>query len=305
MKIGVAGTGAVGGYFGSQLKRAGNEVVFSARGNNLQKLKEKGITIQGETESFHVQGTFTDRYEEFAEVDLLLFSVKANATKEVAGLMAPFLKKDCLILTLQNGVDNEEILAGIFGVNRILSAATYIQAESVEPGVIRQIGLYPRLIIGALDKSKAHKADEIAKSFNGCGIKTISAPDILDVKWKKLFWNITFNPLTALIESKVGAIYEFEELNKTARKMCKEAIAVARELGISIDENYDEKIMEQGKLAFNHQTSMLQDKLKGKQMELESICGYVIWRGKELKIETPVLETIYHLLKYQSVNSGN
>ncbi|XJZ28865.1 ketopantoate reductase family protein [Bacillota bacterium Lsc_1132] len=305
MKIGIAGTGAVGGYFGGQLKLAGNDVIFLAREKKLTKLLENGLTIKGEAASFHVDGDFTGRYEDFSDVDLLLFCVKSNATKEVASLMAAFLKKECLILTLQNGVDNEEILAEMFGKQWVMAAATYIQAEEEEPVFIRQIGLNPRLVIGALDESTDGKVMDIVKIFNTAGIKTISTADVLEIKWKKLLWNITFNPLTALIESKVGAIYESKCLQETAVKVCKEAIAVARKNGIDIDENFYEKIIEQGKLAVNHQTSMLQDKLKGKPMELESICGYVIRKGKEFGVETPVLETIYHLLSYQSLGKKN
>lgn len=300
MKIGVAGTGAVGGYFGSQFLRAGKDVIFLGRGKNLEILREKGLSIRGETENYHVDGVFTDRYEDFSTVDLLLFCVKSYATKEVACLYAPFLKKDCIILTLQNGVNNEEILAKQFGEERLMAAATYIQAEMEEPGVVRSIGLEPRLVIGSLDNRCADDAAKMAKFFNEAGIMTISSAAVLEVKWKKLLWNITFNPITALIEANVGAIYASEGIYTMAVKVCQEAIHVARKCGIPIEENFHEKIMEQGKLAISHQTSMLQDKLKGKPMELESICGYVIGKGKEIGVETPVLETIYHLLSYDS-----
>ncbi len=300
MKIGVAGTGAVGGYFGGQLQRTDHKVLFLARNRTLEKLKESGLTVNGDAASFHIDGDFTGRYEDFSDVDLLLFCVKANATKEVAEQFIPFLKNDCLILTLQNGVDNEEILAELFGQQRVFAAATYIQAEVTEPGVIRQIGLHPRLVIGALEKKTSENAKNLANLFNDAGIQTIFSTNVLETKWKKLFWNIAFNPLTALTETKVGAIYESEELYTIAVKTCKEAIVVARKIGIPIEENFYEKIIEQGKLAVHHQTSMLQDKLKGKPLELESICGYVIRKGKELGVATPVLETVYNLLSYQS-----
>ncbi|MEH7336539.1 ketopantoate reductase family protein [Neobacillus drentensis] len=300
MKIGVAGTGAVGGYFGGLLQKAGHEVVFLARGTTLERMQEKGLAIESEVERFTVDGVFTNQYESFSDIDLLLFCVKSTSTTEVATKFLPLLKESSLIMTFQNGVDNEEILADIFGEKRILSCATYIQAIVTETGAVKQIGVPPRLLIGALDNRLSEEVNEIAAQFNAANIDTFTTNNILEIKWKKLLWNVTFNPITALIESKVGAVFENEGLYSSAEKICKEGIAVARALGFAIDEDFYETIFAQGNLARNHHTSMLQDKLKGKTLELESIAGYIVKKGKELKVETPVLETIYHLLNYQT-----
>ena len=299
MKIGVAGTGAVGGYFGGLLKKAGHDVIFLARGKSLERMQEKGLMIESEGEDFAINGIFTDQYEAFSQIDLLLFCVKATNTKDVAIHLQPFLKETCLIMTLQNGVDNEEILSSIFGENRILSAAAYIQAIVTDSGVVKQIGVPPRLIIGPLDNRLSEKVNEISTLFNEANIETFPSTNVIKIKWNKLLWNVTFNPLTALIKSKVGAIYDDEGLHQLAVKICKEAIAVAVGLGIDMEEDYYESILAQGQLARDHQTSMLQDRMKGKPLELETICGYIVKKGREVKVETPVLETIYYLLKYQ------
>ncbi|OLS40331.1 ketopantoate reductase family protein [Bacillus sp. MRMR6] len=303
MKIAVAGTGAVGGYFGAYLHKAGNEVVFLARGNNLKLLKDKGLTVQAETERFHVTAEFTDRAEDLSDIDLLLFCVKSTATAEVAENLKPFLKEACLIMTLQNGVDNEEILSDTFGRDRILSAATYIQANVKKAGVVEQIGMAPRLVIGALSEGFTDKVNEITTIFNDAKIDTFPSANVLEVKWKKLLWNITFNPLTALIEENVGAIFEHQGLRNIAIKMCQEAIMVARTLGYNIEEDFYLTILEQGQFARNHKTSMLQDKLNGKKMELESICGYLVKKGKSVKVDTPVIKTIYSLLSFQDLKN--
>ncbi|MBT2658187.1 ketopantoate reductase family protein [Bacillus sp. ISL-18] len=300
MKIGVAGTGAVGGYFGALLKKAGNEVTFLARGKRLERMRAEGLTVESEAGTFTVNGTFTEYYESFQDIDLLLFCVKSTDTTEVADRFAPFLKESCLVMTLQNGVDNEEVLRKIFGKERILSSATYIQAILTETGVVRQIGVPPRLVIGALDTRLSEKVIELSTLFNTAYILTNPSSNILMVKWKKLLWNVTFNPLTALIEAKVAAIFDDQGLHETALKICNEAIAVGRATGIEIEENFYETIFAQGSLAREHHPSMLQDKLNGKTLELESICGYIVNKGEEYKIATPVLKTIYHLLSYQT-----
>ncbi|WP_342430826.1 2-dehydropantoate 2-reductase [Neobacillus sp. FSL H8-0543] len=299
MKIGVAGTGAVGGYFGGLLKESGNEVVFFVRGDNLKTFHKKGLTIESEAGKITIDGIFSNSYQSFSDIDLLLFCVKSTATTEVATNILPYLKKDCLILTLQNGVDNEEILAAILGRHRILSAATYLQASVEDIGVVKQIGVPPRLVLGALDPSLVEKVTHISTLFNNSNIVTFPSSNILVIKWKKLLWNVTFNPLTAIIESNIGTIFDDDALKPIAIRICKEAMAVARKLGFEIEENFHETIIKQGQFARNHQTSMLQDKLNGKAMELESICGYIVKAGKQVNVDTPVLETIYHLLIYQ------
>ncbi|MCM3586789.1 2-dehydropantoate 2-reductase [Mesobacillus maritimus] len=302
MKIGVVGTGAVGGYFGACLGNTGHEVVFIARGDKLVKMKEKGLTVQGTEGEFTVSGAFTESYESLSDVDLILFCVKSTATKIVAEALVPIIKKDTLILTLQNGVDNEETLASLFGSVRVFSAASYIQAQMTEPGLVKQIGNSPRLVIGALDESQKEVAQQLTIMLQNAGIETYLSSNILKVKWRKLLWNVTFNPLSALIESKVGVILDNDDLKTIAIRICQEATKVARKAGIPVEEDIWVDIMEKSHVSRNHETSMLQDKRNGKQMELESICGYVVKKGKEVDVDTPVLETIYGLLKLEDNN---
>lgn len=301
MNIGIVGTGAVGGYFGACLSKAGHEVTFLARGENLKALKRNaGISVESVEGDFKAAGIFTDSYESLVEADLILFCVKSTATKEVAAQLVPVLKKEASILTLQNGVDNEEVLAAYFGEGRILSAATYIQAQMKAPGVVKQVENPTRLVIGALDtQGEESRLNEVSQILESAGIETHVSSHILKVKWKKLLWNVTFNPLSALIEGKVGVILDDAGLRRTAERIAMEALMVAGEAGIPLEDGLASKMIEQSELARHHETSMLQDKRSGKPMELESICGYVVNKGKELGVETPVLETIYSLLKLE------
>lgn len=301
MKIGVVGSGAVGGYFGSYLSKAGHEVTFLARGENLETMKRNGgISVESIEGDFTATGTFTDRYDSLSDSDLILFCVKATATKEVATQLATILKKDTYILTLQNGVDNEEVLRELFGVERILSAATYIQAYMKEPGVVKQIENPTKLVIGAItSEGDLPIVKEVSTIMNSAGIICHVSSNILKVKWKKLLWNVTFNPLSALVEGKVGDILDDDGLRITAERVCREAISVARKMGIPLEDTLASQLIEKSEPARHHETSMLQDKRNGKPMEIESICGYVVRKGKELGVDTPVIETIYSLLKIE------
>lgn len=299
MKVGIAGTGAVGGYVGGLLSHAGHEVTFLTRGKAYEYMSSNGLLIESENDLIKVQGCFTDGLENFSEVDLVIFSVKSNDTKEMASKLQPIIKNEAMIFTLQNGVDNEETLSQIFGRDRIISAAAYIQVHMKDIGIVKQIGDPPLFLIGAMNYSKNKDYIQyLCTIFNEANIKAGVSENIVKVKWKKLLWNVIFNPLSALIEENTGVILDDPGLLSIAKMIGHESICVARAEGIEVEDTYLEKIIKQAENARNHQTSMLQDKLKGKEMELESICGFIIKRGRKLHVPTPVLESIYHLLKF-------
>ena len=184
MKIAIAGAGAVGGFIGACLKKAGNDVVFLARGNHLAAMIEKGLEVKGER-SFIVDGEFTDDVERFSDAELSLFSVKSTDTKAMAEQVAPHLNEGAIVLTLQNGVDNEETLSAIFGADRVLAAATYMQAHIEAPGVIHNEGT-TQVVIGALVDTMKEEAEKVVEVFKSAGIKTKVHGNIIESKGKKL-----------------------------------------------------------------------------------------------------------------------
>ncbi|SES79387.1 2-dehydropantoate 2-reductase [Salinibacillus kushneri] len=298
MRIGVAGAGAVGSYFGGMLHNAGHDVTFLARGYHLAAMKTEGLLIAGEHGQFRVPGTFTDRLSDLAKSDLVLLCVKSNDTEEVAKQLRNILKNSALIMTMQNGVENEEILEDVFDKERLLSAATYIQASVEAPGRIRQQGRV-KLVIGELDSSATDDCAVIMEKFNQAGIDTVQSRHILERKWQKLLWNATFNPLSAAAVARVGQILDDKQLNKTASAICSEVINVAIHKGISFDpEPTQARIFSNAEKARNHQTSMLQDRLRGKRMEVEAMCGYIVRQANLLDVSTPALQSIYSVLSF-------
>ncbi|GAB3055394.1 ketopantoate reductase family protein [Virgibacillus ainsalahensis] len=303
MKIGVAGAGAVGSFFGGLLRQGGHDVTFLARGRNLETLQEQGLFIKGEKEDLHIEGKFTGDPLELAASDLVLFCVKSNDTGQMGRQLHSVLREEAHVLTLQNGVDNEEVLQEIFGSERVLSAATYVQAFMDSPGLVRQQGRV-KLVMGALDSRTEKKAESMANLLFSSGIDTSYTGNILEKKWRKLLWNITFNPLSAAAEARVGEVLDSHELRHSAESICREALATAVAAGIEMDRDQAfSTIFSNAALAREHRTSMLQDRLQGKQMEVESMCGYVVKKARELGVPVPALETIYHLLIF--INDRN
>lgn len=298
MEIGVAGAGAVGCFFGGLLAKAGHRVTFLARGDHLTTMQKNGLTINPGSKETRIHSTFTDQLSNLSKSDLILFCVKSNDTESMAKQLLPILKKNTLILTMQNGVSNEEILTDIFGSNRVLSAATYVQTYISSPGQVRQQGRV-KLVVGGLDHISNKACQAIATTFQQSGIDTTQTDRVLEKKWNKLLWNITFNPLSAIVTARVGDILDDQHLRDTATCISKEAIEVANRSGISIErEKTLAKIFANAEYARDHQTSMMQDRLQGKKMEVEAMCGYIVKKGKELNVSTPALTTVYHILKF-------
>ncbi|MFD1848787.1 ketopantoate reductase family protein [Oceanobacillus bengalensis] len=298
MRIGIVGAGAVGSFFGALLHRADHQVVFLARGKHLEAMRKNGLIVKREEGTFTLYSTFTDDPKNLANAELILFCVKSNDTENMAKQLLPILSKDTKVITLQNGIDNEERLGEIFGFQRIFSCATYVQTAIEEPGVVNQQGRVA-LVIGELDHSAREKCSEIVTCFNQAGIDATYTGNIFEKKWRKLLWNITFNPLSAISTATVGDILDNKPLRTTAESVCKEAMEVAIKVGIPIDTDQTmSTIFKNAERARIHQTSMLQDRMSGKQMEVESVCGYVMRKAQELEISVPTIQATYSILTY-------
>lgn len=295
MVIGVVGSGAVGGFVGAVLKKAGFDVIFLARGQHLQSMNEKGLHIHSGSSSFHVNGEFTSEMKDMEKADYILFTVKSSETRDIARKLQPFLKAGTFVLTLQNGVDNEEILSEILGEEKILSGAAYITSTVKEPGVIRQEGTYS-FVIGSFHESGKQAAIRMEEVFQIVGIPCRVSKDVLTRKWDKLLWNVTFNPLSASTMATVGEILDDKHLRKTAEQALGEAIAVGKACGIEVRDKVIDRIFPSAETVRHHKTSMLQDRERGKKMEIESLCGFFVSKAERLGLDTPVLRTLYAVL---------
>ena len=299
MKVGIMGAGAIGAFIGSVLQQSGHEVTFIARGQHLEAIKKNGLIIEANQEVYKVDGKFSNDPSALSESDLVLFCVKSNDTEETGNRLKNLIKNEANILILQNGVDNEEYLSNIFGTERVFSCATYIQSSILKPGTVKQIGEV-NLVIGELMPTAMNTAQKIAVMFNDSGINTRHSTKIMNSKWKKYIWNVTFNPLSAAFGVSVGEILDQKNLLAIAKKINSEVISLAKIQGYHISKSFIDNMFlnTDSENVRNHKTSMLQDRLNGKQMEIESLCGYPVRKGKELGVLVPTIETIYHMLLY-------
>jgi 2-dehydropantoate 2-reductase len=297
VRILIAGTGAVGGFFGAGLARAGHDVVFLARGANLTALRTAGLTVESVDGDFHLSRiTAVDDVGGVEPFGLVLLTVKSYDTAAVAGQIAPVVRDDAVVLSLQNGVENESLLAATLDLPPLMGAMTEIGAELVAPGVVRHVA-EGTIFFGEMNGHESPRGRNLATLFTEAGIRHRLSREITMSLWGKLMWNAGHNAVTAITHTSAGAAATLPATADVLRAAMHEVVAVARAQGILLDPARVETT-----IAFSRdhlhtlRTSMLQDLERGRRLEHDAITGAVIRIGEAVGVPTPVNRTLYGLL---------
>ena len=289
------GAGAVGGYFGGLLARGGADVTFIARGKHLDALRTKGLTVKSVKGDFSLHVNVTSDPKEVGSVNLILFSVKSYDTERAMQQALPMMGNETVVLSLQNGIDNEEKIASIVGKEKVLAGVAYIGSSVPEPGVILHEA-EGKIAFGKLEGGVSDRVLNLKEFFDRCGLPAEASADIRKALWSKLAWNAPFNAINALVGGTVKAIVENAGTLELAKRVTAEVIAVAIGLGVSLGV---EEVWERN-LRFSRRsdikTSMLQDLEAGRPLEHEALNGIIVRKGVELGIPTPYNFALYALL---------
>jgi 2-dehydropantoate 2-reductase len=297
MKILVMGAGAVGAYFGARLQQAGEQMVFCARGEHLRALKDHGLKFTSYQGGFSIAVTATSEPRDFAPYDLILFCVKSYDTAAAARTLEGCLNPGGAILTLQNGVENEAVLAEVFGREAVMGGNARVGAELVAPGhvVHRTGGL---IEFGELDGRDTTRAQRLAELFRRAGIFGELTMRLPTIRWEKLLWNAAFNTVATLVQRKVGDLIDDPDCVELLRALMHEIAAVARAEGVELgDAQVEAQITRSRAMLREVRPSTLQDSERGKPLEYEALCGAVIRAARRHQIATPHMDTVYALMK--------
>jgi 2-dehydropantoate 2-reductase len=308
MHFAIIGVGGIGGYYGARLQANGEQVAFIARGAHLQALQTRGLRVDHPEWQFDAPVTAYSM-EQFlrsvssAEVDLVILCVKAFDTEAIARQLADWLgNSPTPVLSLQNGVDNEAVLAGSLGAERVLGGlAVKISSHLTEPGIIKAVGPAP-IVLGqwptaeATSRSKGllNRLDAV---FNQAGIPTRVAENIQLELWRKLIINNGINPLSALTRLDTGTLMHDPGLSRIVYGLMSEATAAAAADGAPLTEADCREMYEIVRRFEPIKTSMLVDIEHCRPLELEEICGAVLSRSQQLQREAPYTFAIYQLLR--------
>jgi 2-dehydropantoate 2-reductase len=301
MKFVIFGAGGVGGFYGGMLARCGHEVVFIARGEHLRATKEKGLTVKSfKHGNFNIKENeeikFTDNPKEAGKADVVLVCVKSYDTEKVAPLIKPMLKEDTVVVSVQNGIENEEILAKYLGKEHVLGATAFVGTYVSEPGVVvhEAAGL---LEIGELSGKPSQRVEKLVEEMKKCGIEARGSKNINYTLWKKLVWNVAFNPYSVITRATVGEMLSFPETYEILKNLMLECYRVAEAYGVKLKPRTMENYLKSTPDLMNYKTSMLLDFEKGKPIEIEGITGALIRKAEKKGIPVPYNRCVYGTVK--------
>lgn len=298
MRIAVMGTGAVGGYFGAKLADAGHEVAFIARGRHLQALCANGLQVTSPNGNLHVKSAlFTDDAAKIGAVDLILFCVKSYDTEAAAEQIKPLIAERTRILSLQNGVDNPDRLAGIFNPSKILPAVVYVGAQLIAPGVVAHSN-GGRIIFGEIGGATGESTKWLRQTLTDAGIPCEISAAIEQIQWTKLLWNAPFCAISCLARANVKQIVESESLAALALDCMTEVQAAARTHGIELRREQFDEILTFSRGLGDFKPSMLQDLEAGKPLEYEAFNGIVVQTLRRAGAPAPINQAFYATLKF-------
>lgn len=297
MKVAVMGAGAVGGYFGALLHRGGVDVTLIARGRHFEAMKSRGLQIKSPQGDFTVAATAVRDPEAIGPVDLILFCVKSYETESAARQCLSMVREGTAILSLQNGVDNEERIAAVVGEDKVLGGVAYIGAAISEPGVIVHTA-EGRIVFGEVRGGISQRVTSLDQTFREAGLPAEISSNIQAILWGKLCWNAAFNAINALVGGEVRSLVERPETRALARGVMEEVRTVAAAGGIDLPKETVDKLLHwTATAAAGMKTSTRQDLEAGKPLEVEALNGVVVRRGRDAGIPTPLNFALYGLIK--------
>jgi len=295
-KIAVVGSGALGSYYGAKLAQAGYDVHFLLR-SDFQAVQKNGLTVRSPDGEIHLAKV--NAYastEEIGACDAVLIALKTTGNEALAALIPPLLHEETMLVTLQNGLGNEELLARQFGEHRVLGGLCFVCLNRVAPGIIEHYG-HGTLSLGEYRRAPQARTKALAEAFRESGIETHVVENLVTERWRKLVWNIPFNGLSIAARANVEEVLADPALKQLARTLMEETIAGAAALGHAIPADFiDFQMIRSAKMGPYKASSMI-DFLEGRSVEVESIWGEPLRQAAGAGTRLPQLEMLYALLQ--------
>jgi len=298
MRIAIFGAGGVGGYFGAQLTRSGEEVFFIARKEHLQAIHTHGLRVETPKGEIVIQPSqASDNPAQVGMVDTVILGVKAWQVPEAARAMKPMIGPETFVVPLQNGVEASSQLAVMLGAKHVLGGLCGTMSWIVGPGHIRSIGEVHFIKFGELDKRPSERTDQLRKAFERAGVKVEVPSDIHVALWEKFLFVVSFGGVGAVTRAPIGVIRTLPETRRLLEQCMREIFQVAHARQIALSDGIVEKsMMFLDSLAPSGTTSLQRDIADGKPSELDAWNGAVVRLGQEVGITTPLNSFIYHSL---------
>lgn len=316
MKIVIAGAGAIGGYIGAKLSKAGADVVLFARGPHLRAMQERGLRVTSPDGDFEVSPAVTGDLASIGPADVVFLGVKAHGLTALTPSLAPLMGPDTLVVSTQNGipwwyfqghggeldglrlerVDPGGVIASAIEPGRVIGSLAYFATDIAAPGVIHHTE-GNRISFGEPNGTRSDRTRAIAEVLIGAGFRCPVTTRFRHELWVKLLGNVAFNPISALTGGTLQDLVRDDETARLVRQIMTETEAVARRLGIELPISIDQRMAGAEKVGA-HKTSMLQDYEAGRPMELGAVVGAVLELGERLGVPMPATQAMYACARF-------
>lgn len=315
MKIAVVGCGAVGSYYGAMLSRAGQDVHFLLR-SDYDVVRRNGVNIRSPKGDFNARPRAARTPEDIGSCDLVIIALKTTANSEFPKLLPPLVRPHTAVLTLQNGLGNEEALATHFPPAQILGGLCFVCLNRIAPGVIQHLD-HGLIMLGEFQRWPEPRTHEIAGMFKHAGIVCKVSEDLAYAHWEKLVWNIPFNglgvasaagyeallaPPTPLAATRLPCLTTDQLLDagkweQLVRELMLEVIATANAIGHKLETSLAAKMIERTRTMGAYKASTILDFERGQPLELESLFLEPLRRARAADVATPRLAALVEILR--------
>ena len=297
LRIAVVGAGAIGSFYGGKLAVGGRDVHFLVRGG-FDRIKRSGIRIRGRRENFYIaDAQLYQTPREIGPCDLVLITLKATNNDAMLELIPPLLHRRTILLTLQNGLGNEEFLAQHFGAERVMGGLCFICLKRIWPGLIEHLD-HGHFNLGELVGVAKERTHNLARQFSQCGVECRVVENLMEEHWHKLVWNIPFNGLTVAAGGITTAnILRSHSLRSEAIALMNEVVVGAKSCGFSLPMDVVVEQIKRTETMGAYKPSTLLDFEAGRALEIEAIWGEPLRRAQANGATMPRLEELYQRLK--------
>ncbi len=305
MRFAILGSGAVGGYYGARLARAGHDVTFIARGAHLAAIRERGLEVRSPLGDFVARGRAEEDTSRVGAVDVAIVAVKTYDNPSALPLLLPLVGPDTAILTVQNGIDSPSDVAAIVGEAPVIGGTTYIATALEAPGLIVQTGTHRRIVFGEVFGALPRTTDRVRRLHEALAGADIQAEAVADGRvpiWEKFIFLATLAGFTGAARLPIGAVWAEPVTRARFLEASAEVAAVARAEGIPVAADVLDRIPPYvASIPPSMRSSLLIDLSQGKRIEVEALQGAVVRRGAKAGVPTPIMSTLYAVLKPHEV----
>ena len=315
MKFLIVGAGAIGGYIGARMARAGLDVTLFARGPHLRAMQENGVLVKSADGDFEARPRIVGSLDEAGTADVVFLGVKAHSLPQLAPLLQPVLGADTTVVSTQNGIpwwyfqgfggqweglrleriDPAGVIAAAIEPRRVVGSIVYFSTEIAAPGVIQHIE-GNRISLGEPDGSRSDRCRRIAEALVASGLRCPITTHLRQEIWVKIMGNASLNPVSALTRATLGQMMRDPGVSGVIRNIMQEVEAVSQKLGMELPVSIDQRMAGAEKVG-EHKTSMLQDLEASRPMELEALVGSVVELGESVGVPMIHTRTVYSCAK--------